>query len=255
MFTVKEITDINEISAIIFQATNIDELCNGVLDIMPEIVFHQKSFFTFRNKAHDGDKDVFRSLSLDDTDIDRYINHFSKLDYTAWFVKQGCSRVYRDSDIVSQKVMETADIYREWLIPMGMKYCCGNIIMNDLVKFGDLTLMRDEQYGDFCDKELFLLDLITQQIQRWFEIHYPNGYNDAVDGSNNSSPFSALLTERELTIAELIRKGMGTKEISEKLVIAYSTTRKHIANIFEKLEVTTRVQLINKLYKGQEPFL
>jgi len=55
------------------------------------------------------------------------------------------------------------------------------------------------------------------------------------------------LTRREKDIAKLIREGRTYKEIGELLFIAERTVTKHVQNIFEKLEASNKIELINKL--------
>lgn len=55
------------------------------------------------------------------------------------------------------------------------------------------------------------------------------------------------LTKREKQIAELISMGNSYKSISETLYISEKTVTKHIQNIYSKLEVSNKVEMINKL--------
>ncbi len=57
------------------------------------------------------------------------------------------------------------------------------------------------------------------------------------------------LTEREKEVLKLILKGLKNKEIGEKLFISEQTVKTHINNIFKKLGVKNRAQLIVKLLK------
>ncbi|MCZ8355161.1 MAG: response regulator transcription factor [Cyclobacteriaceae bacterium] len=54
------------------------------------------------------------------------------------------------------------------------------------------------------------------------------------------------LTERELEILKLISKGFKYQEIADKLFISLQTVKKHISNIFEKLQVNNKISAINK---------
>lgn len=56
-----------------------------------------------------------------------------------------------------------------------------------------------------------------------------------------------LLTPREKEILELIKTGLQNKEIAEKLHISPQTVRKHLENIYDKLQVNNRVEAISKL--------
>ncbi|GIH61672.1 helix-turn-helix domain-containing protein [Microbispora siamensis] len=56
------------------------------------------------------------------------------------------------------------------------------------------------------------------------------------------------LTDRELEITQLIARGMGTAEICEKLFISPHTVRDHVKSIFDKVRVTSRGELVAKLF-------
>lgn len=55
------------------------------------------------------------------------------------------------------------------------------------------------------------------------------------------------LTVRQKDIVSLIIEGDSNKEISEKLFITEGTVKTHIYNIFKKVEVTSRQQIIKKV--------
>jgi DNA-binding NarL/FixJ family response regulator len=56
-----------------------------------------------------------------------------------------------------------------------------------------------------------------------------------------------VLTARENEIVEFLSVGSRYKEIADKLFISIETVRKHINNIYRKLEVQSRTEAINKL--------
>lgn len=56
------------------------------------------------------------------------------------------------------------------------------------------------------------------------------------------------LTTREREILDLLAKGLMYKEIAAQKEISTETVRKHVRNIYEKLQVTTRMEAINKVY-------
>jgi LuxR family transcriptional regulator, maltose regulon positive regulatory protein len=63
----------------------------------------------------------------------------------------------------------------------------------------------------------------------------------------NVSASSALLkplTEREVEVLHLIATGASNEEIAEQLVIAISTVKRHVSNIFGKLAVSNRTQAV-----------
>lgn len=55
------------------------------------------------------------------------------------------------------------------------------------------------------------------------------------------------LTQREVEIMELIAKGNRQKEIAHKLFISEATVKKHLSNIFEKMNVKSSIEAVLKL--------
>lgn len=52
------------------------------------------------------------------------------------------------------------------------------------------------------------------------------------------------LTERELEVLRLTAEGLANKQIAERLEVSPRTVQTHLANTFEKLDVTTRTQAV-----------
>ena len=50
------------------------------------------------------------------------------------------------------------------------------------------------------------------------------------------------LTARELEVLKQIGQGLGNREIAEQLVLSEKTVKTHVANILQKLQVTSRTQ-------------
>ena len=60
-----------------------------------------------------------------------------------------------------------------------------------------------------------------------------------------------ILTDREMEILREMVTGKNYKAIGEKLFISPLTVRKHTANIYEKLHVNSRAQIINLAHKNK----
>lgn len=55
------------------------------------------------------------------------------------------------------------------------------------------------------------------------------------------------LTKRETEIIELLSQGLLYKEIADKIFVSIDTVKKHIGNIYRKLQVNNKVEAINIL--------
>jgi DNA-binding NarL/FixJ family response regulator len=55
---------------------------------------------------------------------------------------------------------------------------------------------------------------------------------------------SAKLTPREVEVLRLVASGKADKEIASALRVSVRTVRYHVSNIFRKLNVSTRAQLM-----------
>ncbi|MFI9583636.1 LuxR family transcriptional regulator BagY/FevT [Streptomyces sp. NPDC052236] len=56
------------------------------------------------------------------------------------------------------------------------------------------------------------------------------------------------LSQRELEVTQCIARGLATTQISQELHLSPHTIRDHIKTIFDKLNVTSRGELVNKLF-------
>jgi len=70
-------------------------------------------------------------------------------------------------------------------------------------------------------------------------------------GENNTKPVGEILSEREMDILKELATGKSYKAIGEKLFISPFTVRKHVSNIYNKLHVDSRVQVINVAQKNK----
>lgn len=62
--------------------------------------------------------------------------------------------------------------------------------------------------------------------------------------TNRAKKETCKLTEMELKVTELIENGYNNKEAAKKLGISEKTVKAHLTNIFVKLEIHNRYQLI-----------
>ena len=66
---------------------------------------------------------------------------------------------------------------------------------------------------------------------------------------------SVKLTKREIEVLTLVIEGMSSKEVADQLFVSKRTVDFHLANIYEKLNVSNRVQAFREATRrGLIPF-
>jgi DNA-binding CsgD family transcriptional regulator len=61
-----------------------------------------------------------------------------------------------------------------------------------------------------------------------------------------------LLTPRERDVARLVAEGMRNQEIALKLNLSEHTVRNYLLRIFDKLGISSRVELVLYAFSGAE---
>ena len=70
-------------------------------------------------------------------------------------------------------------------------------------------------------------------------------FNKLIEGQSNieNSPVD-ILTDRELEVFQLIGRGLGTRQIAQKLHVSVKTIENHRAHIKEKLNLSSAIELV-----------
>lgn len=66
--------------------------------------------------------------------------------------------------------------------------------------------------------------------------------------NKNTIDTTAELTPREKEILKALAKGLRYKEIADEINISIETVRSHVRHIYEKLQVQSRTEALNKVY-------
>lgn len=74
---------------------------------------------------------------------------------------------------------------------------------------------------------------------------------NSTQSSNNSEVNNLNLSKREIEILELLKLGYDYNKSAEKLFISPFTVRKHIENIYRKLQVNNKIQAVQKALQNR----
>ena len=116
----------------------------------------------------------------------------------------------------------------------------------DALRLGIRGVVRKDTTGDVLCQSI----RTVASGQYWVE---PENLGEVVERlCAPSSPMASAsrrakgvgLTKRELDIVSLLVAGLANKEIADKCAIAQRTVKHHLTNLFEKLGVSSRVELV-----------
>lgn len=183
---------------------------------------------------------------FEDDFINLYESTFASMDYVNWVFLSSESLVYRESDLINEEIRKKSPFYLNYLKVFNLVHIAGIVIASNGKFLSAITFYRSEDKGDFADKDLYIMKQLLPHLQLRFE-------EDLLRKKQGEKSTSFLLkntfmiTDREIEIIGLIYNGYSNSEISVALNIAVNTVKKHIYNIFEKLDVSSRTQLIKFL--------
>jgi len=113
-----------------------------------------------------------------------------------------------------------------------------------------LSLARPEGYvRTFIDEGDPMARLLHLARSRHSETEYVTKLLSAIEGTEGGTkpepaPPGEPLTTREVEVLKLISAGCSNQEIAEKLVISIATVKRHISNLYTKLDVVSRTQAV-----------
>ncbi|WP_175615189.1 response regulator transcription factor [Piscibacillus halophilus] len=119
---------------------------------------------------------------------------------------------------------------------------CKTIILTTFARSGYFERARKAQVSGYLLKDSPSEELADsiRSILKGKKVYAPELIDLAFEEPNP-------LTERETEVIKLIAEGLSTKEIAQKLFLTYGTVRNYISVIFDKLEVSNRVEAVSKI--------
>lgn len=250
MLNENELKIVNETIEIIYSTTNLRELRKLFLKKLVNLIHFSFSDFNMGLINLDNSPKLIDPVVVSKYDkkfeenfMNLYETKYYKMDYVSWVFITPESLVYRESDLISEEVKNKSRFYQEYLKVYGLIHVAGIVIANNSKFLGAASFYKSEQAGDFNEKDLYLLNLFVPHLKRRFEIEEINNRKKTANRSYLLK-YEYQLTDREMEIMGFLLYGYSNTEIGEKLTISVNTVKKHISNIFSKLGVSGRPQLV-----------
>jgi DNA-binding CsgD family transcriptional regulator len=189
-------------------------------------------------------------LGVDPQIFDEYKERYSKVDGGYYSVSRRVkkySELVRVEELAHDWTVERDDeFFTRHLKPQGIRYSFG-LPLYDMQNSLRCTIILDrvgrEKYGH---TEMNIMTTILPHLNN---LHKNYFFNSSNSGRNADGAIPGL-TARENEIALLLCRGVAPTLIGEQLFISLTTVYKHLAHIYEKLSVSSRQELLVKLYSG-----
>lgn len=248
MITKQDWFSINNIVFSMYSTTDDTKMMENFLKALNVLVPFDVGVY-MKAELHDNKAEVSNPVFIGTNEafIEEYCEFATSSDYASPLMNMGNSIAYRDTDLLDEKRRRDTVFYKNFLQKHDIHYVAGMILVSQGDLEGEVTLYRNERQSDFSDDELAILNILRPHLDNrlYYRLVPKDGENTNVLTNKYLKKYTDMhLTQREIEIADLILAGYGYEDISEKLVISINTTKKHVGNIFRKLNVTNRMELI-----------
>ena len=225
------------------------EMRKTFLELIPNLVMCRRATFYLDSGENQHVLSSPVGYHMDDDLLNRYLD-YEQYDYMNCIFTNSETEVYRETDYFIDAVRSDSPYYTDLLVPNDMYYSVQVSLYFSKTFLGVFTLFRGKNDSDFSDHDIFLLRLIKDHLS--LRLHMDYDISTQKVSLSDISRYVNLydLTLREGEVLQLLFKGLSNDELAEHLNISHHTVQKHISNIYKKLNISSKSQLL-KLYTDQ----
>lgn len=243
-----QLITINDLIHNIYLAKRPEALENVVLNGIGALVAYDSGDF-YLSSAEDESKlcaPVTQNLSM--AYAKEYLDSYQTQDYARGLFT-GHSSAFRESDIIPNSQMVNTAYYRKFYARYGFSYSLHLTIGFNNRFLGIMSLYR-KQGPDFSYNDIELLNLLVVHLEECLYRFYAQQCAGGQRYHLTELAEQFSLTRRERLVVESLVTNASNDEISAALHITTNTLKKHVSNIYRKLQVSNRIQLINMIQPG-----
>ncbi len=247
MVTLKEMewNRINELLLEIYSMDNEHEIADRFLKIIRGLIPYAQGFILMSSEENEINAENSAFINISEKMKNLYIDHFYKVDYINYIINDSSTLVFKDTEILENSLRIKTELYQGFLKPQNIEYGCGIIFIKEGNVLGVLNLFRSADLGDFSDRDIRILHLVKDHMTNI--IHSLRKSSKSLGGRlsiNLEDLESYKLSKREKEIIQMMIQGLSNQDISDKYMISISTVKKHVYNIFTKIGINSRMQLL-----------
>lgn len=168
---------------------------------------------------------------------------YDKIDYSRGILYSGKCMVYRETDIMPDEKRVQTEYYNKVYRPNRWHYSLQMILAKNKQFLGVMTLYRTIGKDNFQYDDIFLLDMLKEHLayRLYDNLEAQRETEEKLTITQATKQYG--LTRQEHKILQMLLTGLDNQEVCEELSITINTLKKHIFNIYRKLNVRNRVQL------------
>lgn len=168
---------------------------------------------------------------------------FEHLDYSQGILTSGTSMVYRESDILSESKRVQTEYYKKVYEVNHWHHAMQMVLGYEHNFVGVITLYKLKGKEDFHFSDIQKLDFLKEHFAyRVYKQQEELGeLGKKLTLEQAKTKFS--LTPREMEILGYLMRGIENESICNSTFITNNTLKKHILNIYKKMNVNNRTQL------------
>jgi DNA-binding CsgD family transcriptional regulator len=145
--------------------------------------------------------------------------------------------------VTDYRACEGSELVAEWVRPAGIARTLANRSVGYV-----LALSRSRNAPRFSEREVAIHRVVTRHLHNLFATHQRIA-RPAVTMAE-LSPSRGLLSRRESEVARLLVLRLSAREIAWRLAISRRTVERHVAAIYDKLDINCRKSLIELLCRS-----
>lgn len=155
----------------------------------------------------------------------------------------------RDSDLYTEEERMGSPVYRDIYEPEGIYHALRIRLLHKECNIGDISMFNARSQADFSDRDVQIGSLMAPHLSLKLASFLARDHEGRTKGEAHLPEKTADaygLTIRERQVLELVMSGEPEKEIASRLYISLATVKKHIYNIYTKMDVSNRTQLLKR---------
>lgn len=244
----------NDIIYTLYTCTSPDDLKQNFFSHLKLLIPFSYGSILFAQTSDDNAIELIHPICYPDyfAEAESKYMEYANEDHLLWLIHCKESTLIRESDLLDDNARMNTPLYNHCYKNLNVFDSMQCSIVYNQQLLGVLSLCRTKVDGCFTDEDMFFMrslsthmNTVLHQITR---TEKRNLLPDTLENSLDALADACRLTNRELEIIHLLLRFASNEEISQELGIRENTIQKHMQNIFRKLDVASKWELLRMLH-------